>query len=277
MKLQALLPLVTYTDPNSDAVAANAVAVARQIGASIHALAINVDIPNMSSAVPRALLNVPDMIREAEARSRKRGEHLLAAVKDQTGAAGVDVTTEAIGETPPLLSATAAIHARYYDLALLGWEKDNATARATVESVVFGSGRPAVVLPEAQAPQDFNHIAVAWDGSRVAARALADAQMFLGSATRISVLTVVDDKPLERDVGDRLAGTLGKRGFDAAAVPLRREGRPIAELLQASAIERGASLLVMGGFGHSRIRDFVLGGATEGALNDLRLPVLISH
>ena len=277
MTLQALVPLVTYTDPNSDAIAANAVEVARQLGVAIHALAINADIPQVSSALSRLLLDVPRMIHDAEAASRQRGEHLLALVKEKAGEAGVEFSAGTTTETPALLSATAALHARYYDLSLVGWEKDNPTSRAVAESVVFGSGRPAVLLPEQAGPKPFDHIAVAWDGSRVAARALADAQPFMARASRVSVLTVVDEKPLSRDSGERLAGVLARRGVEAAAVPLRSEGRPVADMLQQSANERGCSLLVMGAFGHSRIRDFILGGATEGILAELSLPVLLSH
>ena len=277
MKIEALVPLVTYTDPNSDAIAANAVAVAARLGASIHALAVNADIPEVSSALSRLLLDVPEMIRDAEAMSRKRGEHLLALIREKAEAAGVEVSTGAVSETPPLLSATAALHARYHDLSLIGWEKDNPTSRATAESIVFGSGRPAMLLPEQAEPKSFDHVAVAWDGSRVAARALADAQPVLMRASRVSVLTAVDEKPMERDVGERLVARLEKRGLEAAAVPLRAEGRPVAEVLQQSALERGCALLVMGAFGHSRVRDFVLGGATEGMLDELGLPVLLSH
>lgn len=277
MALQALVPLVTYTDPNSDAVAAHAVAVARQIGSSIHALAINADIPEVSSALSRLLLNVPQMINEAEAASRQRGEHLMALIRQEAQEAGVDFSAGATTETPALLAATAALHARYYDLSLVGWEQGNATSRATAESVVFGSGRPAVLLPEQAEPKPIDHVAVAWDGSRVAARALADAQPFIARASRVSVLTVMDEKPLSHDSGERLAGLLSARGVEAAAVPLRAGGRPVAAMLQESAMTRGCGLLVMGAFGHSRMRDFILGGATEGILDELSLPVLLAH
>ena len=74
MKLQAFLPLVTYADPNSDAIAANAVAVAAKFGADLHALAINADIPPLSNSLTRFLLDVPEMIRAAETRGQERGE-----------------------------------------------------------------------------------------------------------------------------------------------------------------------------------------------------------
>lgn len=252
-------------------------AVASRLGATIHALALNADIPQVSTALSRLLLNVPQMIQDAEAASRSRGEHLLALIGEKARAAGIAFTAASTTETPALLSATAALHARYYDLSLIGWEKDNPTSRATVESVVFGSGRPALLLPEQVEPQPFDHIAIAWDGSRVAARALADAHPFMAKASRVSVLTVVDEKDLSRDAGERLAEVLAARGFEAAAVPLHAKGRPIAAMLQQSAVERGCALLVMGAFGHSRMRDFILGGATEGILDDPALPVLLSH
>lgn len=277
MKLQAFLPLVTYTDPNADAVAANAAAVAALLGADLNALAVNVTIPQVSNALSRFLLDVPDMIRQTEATSRGHGERLLAAVKAAAEAAQVTVATEAISETPPLLSATAALRARYHDIALLGWEAQNPTSRTTAESVVFGSGRPAVLLPEAVDAAAFDHVAIAWDGSRVAARAAADARPFLARATRVSVLTVVDEKPLAVEDGERLAASLRRAGLDAEAVTLAGRNAAVAKTLQDGARERGCGLLAMGGYGHSRVRDFVMGGATEGVLKALFMPVLLSH
>ncbi len=74
-----------------------------------------------------------------------------------------------------------------------------------------------------------------------------------------------------------LAASLDLRGYDAKAVDLTLDGRSIATALQDAAIAQGAQLLAMGGFGHSRMRDFILGGATKGVLGDLRLAVLLSH
>lgn len=278
MKLQAFLPLVTYPDANADAVAIHAVALAAQIGAGIHALAINVDIPDISNALSKLLLDTPEMIRQAETASRRRGEHLLGVVKEKASVAGVDAVTSVVTAPPVGLGDAAATHARYFDLSLIGWEAGNATSRMTAEAVIFGSGRPAILLPKTTDIAEIDHVAVAWDGSRVAARAVADARLFLERAARISVITVLDEKPLkEKDTGERLANELLKRGFNAEAVPTEAEDRPIDETLQQAAIDKGCQLLVMGGYGHSRIRDFVLGGATEGVLTELRMPILLSH
>lgn len=278
MKLQTLLPLVTYPDPNSEAVAANAFAMAAHLGADLHVLALNADIPPVSSALSRVLLNVPEMVREAEAISRKDGDRLTKAVTAKGSGSGVTVTVNVLTYAPAMLGEAAATHARYFDFALLGWERDNPTSQATAEAVVFGSGRPAILLPDSSPVGEVGHVAIAWDGSRVAARAVADARPLLERASRISVITVLDEKPLgEKNPGERLAGGLRNRGLKADVVAVRANNRDIGVTLQEEAVELGANLLAMGGYGHSRVRDFVLGGATRGALCDLRLPVLLSH
>ena len=81
MKMQAILPLVTYPDANSDAVAANAVAIAAYLGADLHAVALNADIPDVSNAMSELLLNLPELIKQTESLSRERGEHLLTKVQ----------------------------------------------------------------------------------------------------------------------------------------------------------------------------------------------------
>ena len=107
---------------------------------------------------------------------------------------------------------------------------------------------------------------------------MADAALLFEQVARISVLTVVDEKPLKHnDIAERLADGLRKRGIAAEGFSIAAEDCAIGTSLQEHALERGARLLVMGGYGHSRVRDFVLGGATKDVLRDLQLPVLVSH
>ncbi len=278
MKLQAFVPLITYPEANADAFAAHAVSVAASLDAKLHAVAINADIPDVSNALSTWLLDTPALIQQAEAASRYRGEHLLALFREKAGAVSVDVATAAVVAPLARLTDVAAARARYFDLSFVGWEEANATSRITAEAVVFGSGTPTILLPESSDIATFEHVAIAWDGSRVAARAVSDARLFLQRASRISVITVLDEKPLaEKDAGERLAGMLHERGLEATAVPVNTQDRPIAAALQQTAIEEGARLLVMGGYGHSRIRDFVLGGATKGVLSEPLMPILLSH
>jgi nucleotide-binding universal stress UspA family protein len=112
----------------------------------------------------------------------------------------------------------------------------------------------------------------------VAARALADALRLLPDGGRVTVLTVRDEKALRSPgIAEDLAAALARRGHEARAVDLTLQGRTVAAALQDAARAEGAQLLAMGGFGHSRLREFILGGATRGVLSDVRLPVLLSH
>ncbi|MCX7303607.1 MAG: universal stress protein [Hyphomicrobiales bacterium] len=278
MNLQAFLPIVTYPQAPADASIANAVDAAALIGAGLRALAVNGDIPDVSNALSKYLLDTPQLIRDAEAQSRAQGDRLIALVKERAAAAGVAVSTGQVSAPIAALGDVAAVHARYHDIAIIPLEADNETDKLTAEAVVFGSGRPTLLLPGTLNARRFDHVAIAWDGSRVAARAVADARIFLDRCSLISVFTVYDEKPMkEDDEAERLATALRAVGLPAEPVALSVGDYPIGEVLQHAAIERDAGLLVMGGYGHSRLRDFVLGGATAGVLSELRLPVLLSH
>lgn len=143
---------------------------------------------------------------------------------------------------------------------------------------MFGAGLPVVLAHEGAAAARIDHLAVAWDGSRAAARALADALPLLAPGGRVTVLTVHNEKALpDGGLSERLAGALRQRGLQAVEKDLTSQGKPVTVALQEAAMAEGAGLLTMGGFGHSRLRDFILGGATKGVLADLRLSVLLSH
>ena len=121
---------------------------------------------------------------------------------------------------------------------------------------MFESGRPVLLVPFVhKAPLSLTRVLVAWDGGRTAARACADALPFLTQAELVEVVTV-DER---REKPDTPIGT------------------GIAETLLSYAADAGADLLVMGGYGRSRLREFVLGGATRGILEAMTLPVLMAH
>ena len=278
VKTIASLFLSTYPDANSLQIAASSVALVKQINAALHAVAIDVEIPDVSNALSKLLLDLPYKIQEAEATSRKRGKVLLEAIVQEAARGGVTLTTQDLTASPALMGDVAAEHSRYFDVGLVGLAAGNQTARMMAEALLFGSGRPTLLLPDAMEVGILDHIVIAWDGSRVAARAVADARAFLERASMITVLTVTDEKPLPgHGIGERLALGLRARGLAAEAAPIQAGDRSIGTALQEHALKIGGKLLVMGGYGHSRIRDFVLGGATEGILTDLRLPVLLSH
>lgn len=275
----AYLPLATYPEAVSDAAVQATVAFAAPLRCALHVTTFMVDLPGMSSGLGDLLIDIPGMVHTIEERSRADSQRLHDRVKQSAGSnrkVQYENRTVAWGG---MLDASAE-EARYHDLTLLPWSGEVGAAQDMAQAVVFGSGRPAVVVPDVApaAPPSLDHIAIAWDGSRVAARALGDALPLLAEGGRMSVLTIHGEKRLQRtDLAVTLAAALRQRGFSATPVEVSMGNSTVADALQDAALSHGAQLLAMGGYGHSRLRDFVLGGATKGVLTRLRLPVLLSH
>lgn len=272
----AYLPLNTYPDAVSDEAVRSAAGFAAPLAATLHVTAFAVKVPKVRSLLGSLVLDVPAMVRVVEERSRAECRRLRNAAQEAGSSTALELT-----EREVVLDGAfeaAADEARYFDFSLLPWSGESVAALNMAEALVFGCGRPAIVVPASARAETVTHLAIAWDGSRVAARALGDGLTLLPEGGRITALTVQGEKPLaEQGMAQRLASTLEKRGFVAQANDVALGKRTIAAALQEAALEAGASLLAMGGFGHSRVRDFILGGATKGVLCDLRLPVLISH
>jgi nucleotide-binding universal stress UspA family protein len=119
---------------------------------------------------------------------------------------------------------------------------------------------------------------VAWDGSRAAARAVRDALSLLRSAHSVTVLTAGEDKPIDPASVDGMRRFLEHHGIETGHREIRLGGEPIGKALQEEAALSGGGVLVMGGYGHSRLRELVLGGATSRILDQgPLLPVFMSH
>jgi nucleotide-binding universal stress UspA family protein len=278
MKKTALLPLVTYPEPLPGEALAASVEFASKAGFDLFALSLEADFPDVANALSRLLLDVPEMIRRAEAQSRMGGEALLKAVATLATQHGVENEAGRCRSAQELAGDAAAEEARYFDLSVVPMPKVGEQGRAIAEAIVFGSGRPTILVPEALVVRGLRRAVVAWDGSRVAARAVNDMLSLFGGMDQVTIVSVLNDKPLpEDDPGDKLAAHLIKRGVPARALAVEMEDQPIGATLQDFAIQDGAGLLAMGAYGHSRLREFVLGGATRTILEDVRLPVLMSH
>lgn len=167
-------------------------------------------------------------------------------------------------------------YGRTSDLIVVGRPaKDDTATRATQEAALFETGRP--ILIPGSAPVGVDTVAVAWKSTREAARAVTAAMPLIVKAKRVLVLTVTEPGTDEDLAAGRLVTTLRRQ---VAAVELHRisgDRRPAAQVLLAEANERGAGLIVMGGYGHSRLREWVFGGVTEYVLRASALPVLMAH
>ena len=271
------MPLATYPEAVAEEAVRAAAGFAIALGGALEVTTFSVDIPRVPSPLASLLIDIPGLVQAAEDKSKSECARLQSLIGGLGAPPTVNCTSRKI-LLSGLLDAAAA-EARYYDLAVLPWSREEASAQHLIEAVVFGSGRPAILVPSSARPATrLDHIAIAWDASRVAARALGDALPLLADGGRVTVLTVGDEKPLAgAALASLLASSLEKRGVKAHPIEITLGERTIAEALQEKALAEGAQMLAMGGFGHSRLRDFVLGGATTGVFADLRLPVLISH
>ena len=276
--LNILAVIQTYPNGNADRFAAHVAATARHLTAEVHALVLQPDFPTISSALGNMLIDVPGLIGGAKAQCRARGDAVIQALSAELAALEIPSRITKVECHPGSEGDVVASLARYHDLALLGIKRGDVTQQATAEAVVFGSGRPTLLVPDDAPPATFGRVMIAWDGSRVAARAVADAREFLQRAQAVTIISVTDEKTLpDQDASSRLAKYLARYDVEAEVALVPSRNRPISETLQQHARQIEADLLVMGGFAHSRVRDFVLGGATSGILKDLQLAVLISH
>lgn len=273
----AYMPLVTYPSAITDDAVRAAVAFAAPLGCALDVRTFSVALPPLSSGLGDYFLDVPGLVRAAEGKSLSECHRLEVLVRES--AAPLSSLDCATTQVPwGAVFDRAAAEARLFDLCLLPWSAEIVAAQDMAQAVVFGSGRPAVLVPPVVHPSPLDHVAIAWDASAAAARSLGDVLPLLAEGGMITVLTIGDEKPLSGPgLASALVSSLAKRGFNAKALEVPLGMRTISEALQGTALSTGAKLLAMGGFGHSRIRDFVLGGATKGVLAQLRLPVLLSH
>jgi len=277
LKRLAYMPLMTYPDCAPDSSVEAAIGFAHAFDSELHVTTFAVQIPRVSTPIGGLLLNIPQMIRGTEDNSRSRCKE-LHTLAERCAAGHFKVHCATREAEPGSTRDAAMVEARYFDIVLLPWSQEAVSLNDLAQAVVFGSGRPSLLVPPDARSRPIEHVAIAWDASRVAARAIADLMPLLASGCRITVLTVQDEKPLPgKDIAEALSASLRQRGFAAEPRHIALAGRTVAQALQEGAIEAGAQLLAMGGFGHSRVRDFVLGGATKGIFAELKLPVLLSH
>ena len=182
------------------------------------------------------------------------------------------------------IADAVATNARYADLAILGQhDPDDAASgpRYLPEEVMLGCGRPVLIVPYIGPAATFGErVIVAWDASREAARAVNDALPLLRRAKQVGVVSV-NPRPWPFAHGEEPGADIGLHlARHGVKVEVQRiEGRDIdtANAILSHVADQSADLLVMGGYGHSRLRELVLGGVTRTILTEMTVPVLMSH
>jgi nucleotide-binding universal stress UspA family protein len=276
-----LLTVATYSEPTSVSAIDTSVAFAAAAGAKISALAFEIEFRMPWSPFHKAFPEIPALATSEEKKSRANAESLLAAFQDGAKKARVFQETLVercqISEVPEVLVG----HARLRDLTIVPLPEGDQLQHWYAESIIFGSGRPVLVVPHASKRGtvfELGRVVVAWDFSQPASRAAADALPILQKAKRVEVVTVTNDKviPSKRSAAD-LAKNLAYHGVDVSIETEDAAGRRIGDVLGAYVDVHKTDLLVMGAYGHSRVREFVLGGATKSMLSCPPIPILLSH
>ena len=249
--------------------------VARLMEAHVSGLVVERTIPLPISIRPYgAALERELAARKAESHEQANAE--LAAFEDEARRAGLPHEGRLITVSEGDYAAVVE-RARLRSLTVVPFIEGDEAHVDLIQAVIFGAGRPVLLLP-AGAGETFRpaRVVVAWDGERAATRAVGDAMPFLRHAKEVRILAVLSDKRATVGAtGPELVAHLARNGAHAALHEVERGRRSIGEVLEEEA--ESADLLVMGAFGHSRIRDFLLGGATRHMMNGPRMPTLLSH
>lgn len=171
--------------------------------------------------------------------------------------------------------------ARLHHVTVQPLRKDTEDQFDLAEQLIFESGRPVLIFPEEPVrplATTIQTVAVAWDGSRQAARALADALPFLRRARTVKAFTATDDKPLSSAQAQQFVEYVAGFGIEAIHEDVKKtDQHSIGSFMEAYVASRSIDLLVMGAYGHSRLREFILGGATRSILANPPCWVLLSH
>lgn len=204
-------------------------------------------------------------------------------ISDRFSAAGQSATVESNYVDRGTIATIAARFARYSDLTLIfpSAEEFQPIRGSVSDGALFESGRPVVLLPQGETtfPKP-KRVMVAWDASVEASKAVRDSIGLMQAADAVDAV-LVDPVPTfdghGPEPGSDLASYLARHGISATVHCLPREGRDVSETLQRSADDLGAELMVMGGYGHSRLRQRIFGGTTTNMLKDTKIPVLMAH
>ena len=221
-----------------------------------------------------------DLIELKREENRKSAKDAVSRFEAAVKKAGISAETRILDATFGGAATLFAQIARRFDLAVVSQaqREHGASDELMIEGVLFESGRPVVVVPYIQKRGlTLERVLVCWDGSRTAARAVGDAMPFLERAKTVDIVIVTEDRKNEKVTGASMREHLTRHGVAAQIKRVARGDIAIEDVILSYAADSGADFMVMGGYGHSRLREFILGGATRGILASMTVPVLLSH
>jgi nucleotide-binding universal stress UspA family protein len=254
-----------------------AISLARAFDAHLAGVAFAYDV------IPPAMLagEVPptwieELYKEAQAAAQAAVEKFDAAIKRAGILAEARWLPGGAADPAEMFGRVA----RRFDLAVVGQAEPRKSTPAplVIEAALFETGRPALVVPYIQkGGVKLDRVMVCWDGSRSAARAASDAMPFLERAGTVEVVIVTEHGESDETPGADIAQHLARHGLAVEVKQIVAPDAKTADVLLSHAADTAADLLVLGGYGHSRLREFILGGVTRSILEAMTVPTLMSH
>jgi nucleotide-binding universal stress UspA family protein len=259
--------------------------IAKRIGGAFEAHVSGLYVvPSVQFYPSVGLEAVPQVFEGHRTYFKEHSEEVRRSFSAAMEADGLAYNISVTEAQSPLIADELVTRGRAADLVIVNaTNPDQATGVELdcVERVVMGVGRPVLVLPYKGAEGlDLDEIVIGWNGHREAARAAFDALPLLKLAGKVSIVHVDPQKDADRGnslPGADLAEALARHGVKATAEGLKTDGMEAGHALLKRANDSGAGMVVMGAYGHSRLREFVFGGATSHVLAHLDRPVLVSH
>jgi nucleotide-binding universal stress UspA family protein len=225
-----------------------------------------------------------EILAEVARQAKEEGDRAENALRERLTRLSVPSEVRRLDLFPGEIPVKISAEARWADLfvALRPYGGSGSEPWPQIaEAVLFGSGRALYLAPKgSQATGDFARILIAWNNSREATRAVLEAMPFLQRASEVVVVLADEDsRPEERGLepGADLARHLLRNGVTVTLRNIASRPRDTAERLIDEAQRMAADLIVMGSYGHSRFREWVLGGVTRGMLHLSPLPLLVAH
>jgi nucleotide-binding universal stress UspA family protein len=271
------LPLHTHGSPTSHGTIQYACGLAKAFEASLRITNPQLRVrPPTNWISGKMLTRLANELEQADAAT---ASELLAFAHEQAARTGITVEEETIEDPWPVDPARVAQRGRTSDLNIIGLPRERMEDRWNAEALIFGAGRPCLVHPNDRTlPFSLATVVIAWDASRAAARAVGDALPMLERAKAVHILTVRGEKEIPSATpAASLIDYLAAHNVDAIAREVAVEGRRVGRAILEDANETKADLLVMGAFGHPRLQEFILGGATKEVLDSTSIPLLMAH
>ncbi len=278
--------LVPYVNENTEAgPLATALTICAQFEAQLAVLiAVDVPLPMPNEWVPMSgdvYMRLREQILLSVQPLAERMRQRFA--QQNSGNLGVQTEVRVVETVLMAPSPMATMHGHYADLIIVpsAVGADAGVAHEYFVNLLIGSGRPILVVPPTFAGKTVaNRAVIAWQPSRETTRAVHDALPLLKASKSVDIL-IIEPEVGEFAHGDQpgadIAAHLAKHGLKVQVYTRARMGHTVAESILHHAKEVGADLLVAGGYGHSRFREFLLGGVTRELLRNTHLPILFSH